>query len=143
DRASDWTRCIAKEEMAEYCDSTVRAIEIALNDLVGRNVVSRKRVQGGYAYGIPFDTWPELPDRPAKVVEMPVQDATENDDDDDGKPKPGQVALINAPIRIKAGKRGTVKVPAEAGAASEIQVISENGEIQLIKGTFLSGKAKI
>jgi hypothetical protein len=79
-----WSRAITTEEFAAFAHCTVRAIEIALADLSDRKVIERKKVPGkGFAYHIPFNTWPDLPDRPApkraELVTMPESEPAEEE----------------------------------------------------------------
>lgn len=82
-----WSRVITNEELAAFCRCTVRAIEMALSDLIGRTVLERKKIPGkGFAYHIPFDRWPELPDRPSKVVAIDTPTGVEESIDENQDP---------------------------------------------------------
>lgn len=72
--AGKWTRSITNEELADFCRCTVRAIQYAMEDLVTRGVVKRQAKPGGFQYSIPFEAWPELPDRPPAPKPVVVSD---------------------------------------------------------------------
>ena len=123
-----WTRTISNEEFAQFARCTVRAIEIALGDLLKRKVIERKKSGKGFAYGISFESWPELPDRPPKVVPITgAQPAEEESEEEANKPRGEVVAVFDKPQTVRAGGRTRPKsLPSAAGklqfeAESEIQ----------------------
>ena len=63
-----WSRPISTDEFAAFGRCTVRAIQLALDDLVARKVVEKKSsLHGAFRYHIPFETWAKLPDRPTRL----------------------------------------------------------------------------
>lgn len=123
--APKWTRAITNEEFAAFCRCTVRAIEGAFKDLIERKVVARKRTAQGFAYGIPFETWPELPDRPPKVVPISDPEEAEQESEEEANKPRGQVyPVFSKPQRVRAGGRTRPKeLPAAAG---KLQFEAEN-----------------
>lgn len=123
--APKWTRTISEEELAAFCRCTVRAIQGAFKDLLERKVVLRKRTQQGFVFGIPFETWPELADRPPKVV--PISDPEEADQESEeeaNRPRGQIVQVFSKPQRVRAGGRTRPKeLPAAAG---KLQFEAEN-----------------
>jgi hypothetical protein len=112
-----WTRAITEEEFAAFCRCTVRAVQGAFKDLLERKVVLRKKTAGGYAYQIPFATWPELEDRPAKVVMMGEAEQAEEESEEEAKQPRGEVTRIfSKPQKVRAGARTRPKaLPWPAG----------------------------
>jgi hypothetical protein len=114
----NWSRPIRNEELAQFGRCTVRAIEIGINDLVARKVVLRKKSKGGYSYYVPFETWPELPDRPPKVVPITGEPEELPDDTEgtDGSTLAGVVLPVyEKPQRLRGGARPRAKeLPAPA-----------------------------
>lgn len=111
-----WTRAISKEEMAEYCRCTVRAVEMTLNELVTRKVIQRKKTAQGFAYSIPFETWPELPDRPPKVVPISNPEEAEEESEEEAKKPRGEQIQICTAQKLRAGGRSRRKeLPVAAG----------------------------
>ena len=124
-----WSRPISNDELAGFCRCTVRAIEMALKDLLARKVLLRKRASGGYAYHVPFETWPDLPDRPPKVVSISGDDVEDQlDDDGPADSLKGKVMpVFEKPQRVRGGARPRAKeLPA---AASKLRLTS-NEEIE-------------
>jgi hypothetical protein len=107
-----WSRPIPTEELAGYARCTVRAIQLALDELVSRKVIERK----GLRYHLPFETWPALPDRPANVVPI-SEEAEDAEEDTDDAAVGGQVLTVFAkPQRVRSGHRPRPKeLPAPAG----------------------------
>lgn len=121
-----WTRAITNEELAAFCRCTIRAIEIAFKDMLDRKVIVRKKGSGGFCYGVPFETWPDLPDRPpAKVVAMPTLEpkpAEEESADEAQRPR-GQIEpIFTEPQTIKPGGRTRKKELPNGKSASWFQV---------------------
>ncbi len=112
-----WTRPISNEEFARFGRCTVRAIQIALGDLLNRKVVECKKSGKGFAYRIAFESWPELPDRPSKVVPITgAQPAEEESEEEANKPRGEVVALFDKPQKVRAGGRTRPKsLPSAAG----------------------------
>ena len=126
-----WTRAIPTEEFAAFARCTVRAIQTAFEDLIERKVIVRRKMAGGYAYGIPFESWPELPDRPSKVVELPEaapKPADEETDEETKRTRGEVVPVYTEPQHIKPGKRTRRKELPNCKSACYIQVEVE-GEI--------------
>lgn len=125
-----WTRAITNEELAGFVRCTVRAIEIALSDLIERKVIERKRARGGFSYSIPFSSWPELPDRPSKVVPIPekVQEAEEEPEEETVRPRGVIEAVFETPQVVKPGKRTRKRELPNSKSASWIQMEVE-GEV--------------
>lgn len=123
-----WTRAITNEELAAFGRCTVRAIETAFKDLIERKVVTRKKTAQGFAYAIPFETWPDLPDRPSKVIPIADPEPAEEESEDEANKPHGQVLQVfTKPQKVRAGGRTRPKeLPAAAGklqfeAQSEIE----------------------
>jgi hypothetical protein len=112
-----WTRAITEEEFGAFCRCTVRAIQAAFKDLLERKVILRKKTAAGFAYQIPFATWPELKDRPAKVVTLAEAEPAEEESEDEANTPRGKVlAVFSKPQKVKAGGRTKPKdLPAAAG----------------------------
>jgi len=112
-----WTRVITNEELAQFSRCTVRAIEIATGDLVARKVIERKKTAKGYVYSVPFASWPELPDRPSKVVPLGEAEPADEEDEDEAKTPRGEVfPVFSKPQRVRAGGRTRPKeLPKPAG----------------------------
>jgi hypothetical protein len=127
--ALKWTRPISKEELAAFVRCTVRAIEIAFKDLLARKVLlSKKAGPGVWRYAIPFETWPELPDRPWKVVPIVESEQAEEETEEEAKKPRGEVIPVySKPQKLRAGTRSRPKdVPGIVGklqleAGSEIE----------------------
>lgn len=126
--APKWTRAITNEELAAFGRCTVRAIETAFKDLIERKVVTRKKTAQGFAYAIPFETWPELPDRPSKIIPIADPEQAEEESEEEANKPRGQVLQVFAkPQKVRAGGRTRPKeLPAAAGklqfeAQSEIE----------------------
>jgi hypothetical protein len=116
--APKWSRVISNEELAAFCGcSTTRAVEIAMADLSERRVIERKKVPGkGYCYHVPFETWPELPDRPSKIVSMPTPQEVEEEPETEEPAAPAGIVHEFPAKRLRAGKRSRptqLPVPAE------------------------------
>jgi hypothetical protein len=113
----DWTRSISTEELAQFGRCTVRAIQIAIDDLVRRGVVRRKKAKGGHSYFVPFEEWPALPDRPPKVVPITGEaEETAEDVDEPAETLTGKVLPVyEKPQRVRGGARPRAKeLPAPA-----------------------------
>lgn len=112
-----WTRAITEEEFAAFCRCTVRAIQGAFKDLLERKVVLRKKTAAGFAYQIPFETWPELQDRPAKVVMLAEAEDAEEESEDEAKRPHGKIThVFSKPQKVRAGARTRPKeLPWPAG----------------------------
>jgi hypothetical protein len=107
----------------------VRAIEIAIGDLVARKVIERKKTAKGYVYHIPFETWSELPDRPAKVVS--IEEVAEPADEETGDESPdaqkGAVAVVPNWQKVKAkGRTRPVAFP-EKAVPDKLRIRTEDG----------------
>jgi hypothetical protein len=116
--APKWTaRAITNEELAQFARCTVRAIEIAVGDLVARKVIERKKTAKGYVYALPFASWAGLPDRPSKVVTLgEAESADEETEDDAARPRGEVKAVFAKPQKVRAGGRTRPKeLPAAAG----------------------------
>ena len=115
--APKWSRPISNEEFAQFARCTVRAIEIALGDLLKRKVIERKKSGKGFIYSIPFGSWPELPDRPSKIVVIGEAEQAEEEGEDEANKRRGEImAVFGKPQRVRAGGRTRPKVlPAAAG----------------------------
>jgi hypothetical protein len=105
-----WSRPISDEELATVCRCTVRAVEIAIKDLVDRNVIEKKRAGRAWAYHIPFDKWHSLPDipplKPLVVVgNSDPKPADEEDSTETKKPRGVIEAVYEAPQMVNPGKR--------------------------------------
>jgi len=128
-RKPEWSRSITNEELANHCRCrSVRTVEIAIKDLVDRKVIRRKKsTSGGYAYQVPFETWPELPDRQCKVVAMPTgveepeqEPETENDT---VAPSDKPIQVFDKLQHVKPGARPKAKqLPA---LSSQLRVFSD------------------
>jgi hypothetical protein len=120
-----WTRSITYEELAAFCRCTVRAVDYAFKDLVERKVIVRKKTAQGFAYAIPFETWPELPDRPPKVVSIADPEQAEEESEEEANKPRGQVLpVFSKPQKVRAGGRTRPKeLPAAAG---KLQFEAEN-----------------
>jgi hypothetical protein len=125
-----WSRPITTEELAAFARCSVRAVQLAVEDLAGRKVIERKRASGGaWLYHIPFDKWPRLPDRPPKVVLISgdAEDAEEDTDPDASSTKGQVIPVFDKPQRVRAGARPRPReLPAAAGklrltSSSEIE----------------------
>ena len=126
--APKWTRAITNEELAQFGRCTVRAIETAFKDLIERKVVARKKTAQGFAYAIPFETWPELPDRPPKIIPIADPEQAEEESEEEANKPHGQILQVfSKPQKVRAGGRTRPKeLPAAAGklqfeAQSEIE----------------------
>jgi hypothetical protein len=123
--ALEWTRGIAWEELAGFARCTIRALQIAVADLVKRRVLLQKTAKGGgFSYGIPFDTWPSLPDRPSKVIEISEVAEEAAEEPQDERPKGEVFQVFTKPQRVKPGSRTRAKeLPRAAG---KLQVEAES-----------------
>lgn len=121
-----WTNPISNEEFAAFCRCTVRAIETAFKDLLERKVIVRRKALGGYAYGIPFETWPGLPDRPSKVVVLntEVEPAPEETSDEAAKTRGHAIPVHDKRQTVKAGGR-TRPVEFKGAIPGKMQVRSQ------------------
>ena len=127
-----WTPPISTEELADVARCTIRAVQGALDDLVSRKVIERKKGVGGagfYRYHVPWPTWESLPDRPRQGP-IPISgDPEEPEEEPADEPQPTGVVVpvFEKPQRLKGGARPRAKeLPAPAGklrvtADSEIE----------------------
>jgi hypothetical protein len=105
-----WSRPITDEELATVCRCTVRAIEIAIKDLVERSVVQKKRVGRGWAYHIAFEKWPSLPDIPPSKppVALPDPNPAPEETEDEAKAAASisdvEVILVER-VSLRPGRR--------------------------------------
>lgn len=117
-KAPYWSRPISIEELAGFARCTVRAIQLASDDLSNRGVIERKKSgAGAWKFHIPFETWPNLPDRPPKVVCISDEAEDAEEDTDDATSTKGTVIpVFEKPQRVKPGARPRPKeLPAAAG----------------------------
>jgi len=123
------TRVIPNEELAAFARCTVRAVELGMGDLMARHVVEGKKVgPGRYRYSIPFQTWPELPDRPAaKVVALTVESRPADEEAPEEIKRPrGQIeAIYEHPQIVRPGTRTRKKEFPGAKSASWFQTENE------------------
>jgi hypothetical protein len=126
-----WSRPLSTEELAGFACCTVRAIQLALDELVARKVIERK----GARYHIPFETWSRLPDRPPTVVAI-SGDAEEPEEDTEAETLAGQVIpVFSKPQRLRGGARPRPKeLPAPAGRLR----VTCNSEVEY-SGTICDG----
>ena len=80
----EWSCPISCEEIAQFTHCSVRAIEVAIKELVHRKVLERRGPKGSSEYRIAFENWPTLPDRPMpqlvrKTETQPAQQETEEE----------------------------------------------------------------
>lgn len=120
-----WTPPVSNEELASFVRCTVRAIQIATDDMVARKIVLRKKASGGYSYSIPFETWADLPDRPAKIVSIGEAETAEEESEEEAKKPRGPVLTVwTKPQRVRAGGRTKPKdVP---GIVGKLQLEAES-----------------
>jgi hypothetical protein len=120
------TRAITDNELAAFARCTVRALQIARDDLVARKVITAKKSGvGAFRYGIPWETWSGLPDRPSKVVSIAeAEQADDVPDDDPSQPRGEVLKVFTKPQRVRAGGRTRPKeLPRAAG---KVQFEAEN-----------------
>jgi hypothetical protein len=136
-----WSRPINNEELAGFARCSVRAIQLAVDELVERKVIERKSsFRGAFRYHIPFDVWPSLPDRPTNVVPISAEsEEPEEESEEESRPTGQVVPVFSKPQRLRGGARPRPKeLP---GAASKLRVTS-NGEIEYM-GTLCDGVLSI
>jgi hypothetical protein len=106
-RKPEWSRSIPTEEFAEFSRVGVRAVQVAIDDLITRKVLLARGPKGARRYRIPFETWPELPDRPKKVVTLEAAEDAEEESEDEAKAHTrGEVIPVyEKPVRLKSGAR--------------------------------------
>jgi hypothetical protein len=133
-----WSRPLSTEELAGFACCTVRAIQLALDELVARKVIERKSsLHGAFRYHIPFEAWPALPDRPTNVVPISGESEEPEEESEEERKRPaGQVLpVFSKPQRLRGGARPRPKeLPA---AASKLRVTSD-AEIEY-SGTICDG----
>jgi hypothetical protein len=117
-RKPEWSRSISSVEFADFARCSVRAIQAAIEDLVSRKVLERRGPKTAPRYRIPFESWPELPDRPAKIVTLEAANEPEQDTAEEAEQRTrGKVIPVyDKPVRFKRGSRPRPKeLPAPAG----------------------------
>jgi hypothetical protein len=131
-----WSRPISTDEFAAFGRCTVRAIQLALDDLVARKVVEKKSaLHGAFRYHIPFETWAKLPDRPTNVVPISEPEEPEEETAEYESKRAGALPVFSKPQRLRGGARPRPKeLPA---AASKLRVTSDS-EIEY-SGTICDG----
>ena len=132
-----WSRPISTEELASFARCTVRAIQLALDDLAGRGVIERKKsLNGASRYHIPFDVWSRLPDRPPTVQPISGESEEPEEETGEGATLAGQVLpVFSKPQRLRGGARPRPKeLPTAVG---KLRVTSD-AEIEY-SGTICDG----
>ena len=125
-----WSRPITNEEFAAFSGCTVRAVELAMADLLDRNVLERgKHYRKGYSYSIPFESWPNLPSRGSNVVSItdatPQEAEQETAEEIKAAPQKAPIPVVPNWKKIPAGGRTKrVELPASAWF---LRVRSETG----------------
>lgn len=116
------SRPITHAELAEVCRCTLRAVETKLKDLIDRGVLIAKRTAEGMVYEIPFEKWPELPDKPDESPQALNNDSEEPEEEDEPEPiKAKFVPVFSKRLSLKAGKKTKPIQFACEGAADKIQ----------------------
>lgn len=150
-----WTRSVSNEELASFVRCTVRAIQIATDDMVARKVVLRKKASGGYSYSIPFETWAELPDRPAKVVVLAEAEAAQEETEEEAAEaanKPGKEVVLAERLTIRAGKRtkplkfntGPEFIQVDSNVDAEINAVEKSGVVRVtVTARFQETKGEV
>jgi hypothetical protein len=115
-----WSRPITNEEFAAFSGCTVRAVELAMADLLDRKVLERRKgYRKGCSYSIPFETWPNLPTRGSNVISItdatPQEAEQETPEEVKAVPQKTPIQVVPNWQKIRAGGRTKrVELPVSA-----------------------------
>jgi hypothetical protein len=132
-----WSRPISTEEFAGFARCTVRAIQLAIDDLVARKVIERKGATGSVCrYHLPFETWPALADRPSTVVPIESAEEPEEETEEEAAARAkGAIPVFTKPQRLRGGARPR---PKELPAAASSLRVTADSEVEY-SGTLCNG----
>lgn len=132
-----WSRPISTEEFAGFARCTVRAIQLAIDDLVARKVIERKGATGSVCrYHLPLETWPALADRPSTVVSIESAEEPEEETEEEAAARAkGAIPVFTKPQRLRGGARPR---PKELPAAASSLRVTADSEVEY-SGTLCNG----